>query len=167
MNYLRLFFITCLMTLGLCAAVNWFVDPYGMFWSPRVTGVNTHKIEAGKRSRTIKPERLAKLNPEIALIGNSRIEMGIAAESPHFGNTFVYNAGIPGIKLRRQYDLAREQIDNNPNLKSLIVSLDYLDFLYPQSAFLDTNSPLQKQSKTGWFDNAKERLKTRFALLLS
>lgn len=167
MNYLRLFFISCFLTLGLCAAINWFVDPYGMFWSPLVEGVNTHKVEAGKRAQTIKPERLAAVNPELALIGNSRIEMGIAAESPHFANTSVYNAGIPGIGLRKQYQLAQEQIDNNPNLKSLIISLDYLDFLYPQRSFSPENNPLNEETESNGLATLREAVKTRFALLLS
>lgn len=167
MNYLRLFFISCFLTLGLCALINWFVDPYGMFWSPLVEGVNTHKVEAGKRARTIKPERLATVNPELALIGNSRIEMGIAAESPHFANTSVYNAGIPGIGLRKQYQLAQEQIDSNPNLKSLIISLDYLDFLYPQRSFAPENNPLNEETESNWLATLREAVKTRFALLLS
>lgn len=168
MNYLKTYFLACIVTLMLFVGVNWLVDPFGMFWSPEVSGLNTLKTEAGKRSRTIKPYRLGAVAPATLLIGNSRIEMGIAAESTAFIYQPVYNAGIPGLELRRQMATALEQIANNDNLKHIIVSVDYLDYLYREAYFLENPVPAPITLKTpSALERSRTWLSDRIALLAS
>ena len=135
MAYLRYFLIFTLSIVTLVASTNWFIDPYGFFWSPQISNINAKKTQAVNRSRLVKPYRLDKTLPEILLIGNSRIEMGIPAESELFTSDNVYNAGIPGLRPELQWQMALNQIQTNPNLKKIFLSLDYTDFLIQDSAF--------------------------------
>lgn len=133
--YLKVFASVLILLWILVAATNWFIDPYGMFWSPAYEGINLHKPEAGEKSRTSKAYRLETLAPSVLLVGNSRIEMGIPAESPQFGEKVTYNYGLPGISLAAQIDGATRQIRRNANLSHIVFSLDYYDFVFPPEYF--------------------------------
>ena len=137
MNYLPTLALTFIVTLTLCGVFNWAVDPYAMFWSPQVEGINSNKTEAGKRVRHSKPFRVSRYAPEILLIGNSRVEMGLSPKSAQFAGARVYNLAMPGIGLKRQLSEAVRQIAGNPDLQRVIISLDYIDFLFDESASHD------------------------------
>ncbi|GAA0369731.1 hypothetical protein GCM10009092_37510 [Bowmanella denitrificans] len=47
----------------------------------------------------------------------------------------MFNLGMPGIGLERQFGEALKQIEENTQLESIIFSLDYLDFLYTREDF--------------------------------
>ncbi len=132
MKYLSVFVLTVILFLPTVAGLNWLVDPYGMYWSPQINNLNTLKPESGDRVRTTKPKRVSSVSPKTVLIGNSRIEMGLSAKSDIFDHQPVYNLGMPGIGLTQQLNNAARQIILNDNLKELIFSLDYLDFLYDE-----------------------------------
>jgi hypothetical protein len=130
MNYILKILLFTLLVLGIVGLINWFEDPYGMQWSPNIEGVNAQKTEAENRGRLIKPLRVAEVNPEILLVGNSRIEIGIPAESAAFAGKSVYNLGLPGVTIDIQLRGANTQIKDNPNLKHLILTLDFRNFLF-------------------------------------
>ena len=129
MNYIRTLLTTAIFTLAIAAGFNWFIDPYGMYWSPLIDGINTHKPEAGNRSRTSKPYVLSHLKPSTLIVGNSRVEMGLNPEHVLLAGK-AYNIGIPGLGISGQVQFALNEIQSNTNLEHLIISLDYLDFLH-------------------------------------
>lgn len=130
MNYIIKFFVFTLLLIALVGFINWFEDPYGMQWSPSIEGINAQKTEAENRGRLIKPMRVAEVNPEVLLVGNSRIEIGIPAESSAFAGKSVYNLGLPGVTLNIQLRGANSQLLDNPRLKHLILTLDFRNFLF-------------------------------------
>jgi hypothetical protein len=132
MKYIRTLLTTAIFTLAIAAGFNWFIDPYGMYWSPLVEGLNVKKPEAGNRSRTSKPYVLSKLKPTVLIVGNSRVEMGLNPEHLLFDKP-TYNIGIPGLGMSSQIDFALNEIESNANLEHIILSLDYLDFLHTQN----------------------------------
>ncbi|OFI34066.1 hypothetical protein BFC17_21190 [Alteromonas lipolytica] len=134
MKYIRHFVSAFILTILGIGGINWFIDPYGMHWSPKITGINKNKTEAGNRVRLTKQYVVDSLRPEVVIIGNSRVEIGLDPKSPMFNHWTVYNFGIPGASLKYQITNALQQIESNKNLQHLIVSLDYLDFLYKESA---------------------------------
>lgn len=115
-----------------------------MYWSPVVEGINKLKPESGNRVRFTKPYRVEDVKPQILLVGNSRIEMGLAAESDYFAKKSVYNLGMPGVGLQRQMQNAAQQIQDNPNLELVILSLDYLDFTYSKENWSDKLTEAQQ-----------------------
>lgn len=135
MRYLIVFTFTVVLFVSAIASFNWLIDPYGMYWSPQIENLNTLKPESGDRVRTTKPKRVLTVSPQTVLIGNSRIEMGVSSNSTLYDHKPIYNLGMPGIRLNRQMNSAARQIFVNNELKELIISLDYLDFVYDVSAF--------------------------------
>jgi hypothetical protein len=133
MNYIIKVFSFSILLLALVALINWFTDPYGMQWSPSLEGVNAQKTEAENRGRLIKPLRVAEVTPEILLVGNSRVEIGIPAESEAFAGKSVYNLGLPGVTIDIQLRNANTQLKTNPHLQRLILTLDFRNFLFNYS----------------------------------
>ncbi|WP_448547384.1 hypothetical protein [Thalassotalea fusca] len=129
MSYIKTLLTTALIIFGIVGITNWFIDPFAMYWSPTIEGINEIKPEAGNRSRIIKAYRVIETSPEVLLVGNSRIEMGLPHDSKHFASNSVYNQGLPGAKLHMQIDYAKDVIQNNSDLKEIIMSIDFLDFL--------------------------------------
>lgn len=129
MKYISHYFLSTTFVLGLIAVVNWYMDPFAMYWSPLHHSINEFKTEAGTRSRITKIHQVQRVSPEILLVGNSRIEMGISPRSPLFGDKTIYNQGMPGAHVIMQLDYAIDAIKTTPNIKQLFVSVDFLDFL--------------------------------------
>ena len=168
MNYLKTLFISCISALVLAAGFNWFVDPYAMYWSPLVDGLNQLKPEAGNRSRTSKPYVLSKITPNTVIVGNSRVEMGLNPSNALLKGS-AFNSALPGIGYNQQIASALHQIDTNPELKHIILSLDYLDFLYSPSElntnFTELNTVYkQRQSKSNLHTSSADIAKMLFSL---
>jgi hypothetical protein len=139
MKYIIKLITLCLLMLACVGLFNWFADPYGMQWSTTIAGFNKQKTEAGNRARIIKPIRVEKVNPEVLLVGNSRIEIGIRAESNSFTGNTVYNLGIPGAIINTQLSGANTQLLNNHNLQHLILSLDFRNFIFKYTSIKNLN----------------------------
>lgn len=129
MKYLSTYLFAALFFIALTAGFNWLTDPFGMYWSPSLVGINEIKPEAGNRSRITKAYRANVVKPHILLVGNSRVEMGLAPNHPLFNNQPAYNQGMPGASARMQYDYALNVIAVSPDLHTLIIGVDFLDFL--------------------------------------
>jgi len=71
-------------TLAIAAAVfalNLVVDPYGIFGSPRMLGINRDKVAAVDWSRLAKPYLLEKAQPGAVVFGTSPCDVGFDPES--------------------------------------------------------------------------------------
>ena len=128
MKYTVIFFSSFLFAITTIAGINWFIDPFGMYWSPTVSNINQQKTEAGTRVRLVKAYRPAMVNPTVLLVGNSRVEMGLNPQHPIFAGQTVYNQAMPGAGVAHQVKYALEVIEKNPDLKQIIMGLDILDF---------------------------------------
>lgn len=133
MKYITTYFASFFFLLFSIASFNWFIDPFGMFWSPQLENFNQLKPEAGSRSRITKAYQANNINPEVLIVGNSRVEMGLNPLSTYFSNTTVYNQGIPGAGLRMQIDYALNTIASSSNVQHIIIGLDFVDFLIDSS----------------------------------
>ena len=133
MSYLARLTLSFVLVIVTVSLANWYVDPYGMYWSDTWQGFNAKKPQSGKRVRVVKPYRVERVQPEILLVGNSRVEMGIDPLSPRFDGASVYSVAMPGVSVERQLTEASVQIANNPSLKQIYLSVDYLDFLYSEA----------------------------------
>ncbi|MFV0278429.1 MAG: hypothetical protein ACK5HY_14770 [Parahaliea sp.] len=135
MAYLtRLSLVTLLIIATLCGA-NWFVDPFGMYWSPVVAGLNQIKPASGDRVRVTKAYRASETRPEALIVGNSRAEMALYPGHPSFKGARVYNQAMPGAGIALQTNYARNTLSASPELAHIIMSVDYLDFLVPRAQF--------------------------------
>jgi len=108
-----------------------------MHWSPQVDGINQVKPEAGKRSRITKAYQANRVKPQILIVGNSRVEMGLDPKNKVFSGKTVYNQGMPGASIAMQVDYAIDAITKNDTINQLIVGVDFLDFLLSEQQVLN------------------------------
>jgi hypothetical protein len=54
------------------AAFNWLINPYDIFNSPEITGLNAYKSEVERHTRLSKVYQLESLKPEVILLASSR-----------------------------------------------------------------------------------------------
>ena len=129
MHYLRKLLVFIVGLFVLAGAVNAFIDPYGFYWSPTIEGFNARKTQADERVREVTPFRALDLQPDTLLIGSSRVQLGFAAESEVFGERKVFNLALPGSGLTENLKYALWHIRQNPNVRTLIIGVDYRYFL--------------------------------------
>ena len=96
-SFLKGFFVIAFgFTLGV-AGFNYFIDPYGIFQTPTIQGINQAKTEITKHERLYKKIRLSVEKPQAVLLGNSIVVNGFnPSEVYAFSQEKFYNAGIGG-----------------------------------------------------------------------
>jgi len=101
------------------------IDPYGVWQSnsgfPR-------KVAASDKVRQIKSYQGMRYSPEVLIVGNSRVEIGLPPEHPFYQGK-VYNLGLPGAGVLMQYDYAWHLIQTGNNIQQVLVAVDFVDFL--------------------------------------
>lgn len=129
-NFLWRWFLSCLVILCSVAGTNYFIDPYGLFGSPRMARINATKPAAGDRVRVVKPYEVDRVKPGALITGNSRPEMGLDPEHSCWQQVGrpVYNLATPGGGPYFQVRNAQHALANNP-IKAVVIGLDFLDFL--------------------------------------
>lgn len=178
MKYITTYFFSFAVILGSIACVNWLVDPFAMYWSAQSSMFNELKSEAGTRTRVTKAYQVRDIAPEILLVGNSRIEMGLSPNSSLFNNKKVYNQGMPGAHVVMQVDYAIDAIKTTPNIKQVFISIDFLDFLLTEQQLklplqeLDHSFRVNYDFRLRSFDgenqfNEVSRLKEKMSLIFS
>lgn len=133
--YVRIWAITAIVLLALTGVINFFVDPYGIFGTREIDGVNVRKPAATTRSRTVKPVRSEQYAAATIVLGNSRPEMGLDPDSPVWGDVQrpVYNLGIPGASLYLMMRYGQNALATG-SPKLVLWGLDFSDFLSSTTA---------------------------------
>lgn len=133
MNYLTRLALSIVFVFALVGGFNFLVDPYGFYWGPVLEGINQRKTQADERVREVTPYRAMALQPDTVLIGNSRVQLGIAAESAVLDGRQAYNLSLPGAGLGETLRHGLSQARYNANLRTMIIALDYRYFLHNYS----------------------------------
>ncbi len=125
----------CLLALAAAVvAVNYVVDPYEVFGSPRIAGINLLKPSAKNHAMLAKTYQVARAHPATVLIGSSSTHIGIDAADPAWPRAMqpIYNYGIPGgYDTSASLDTLREAIFLG-GVKNAIVFLDFQNFFVPE-----------------------------------
>ncbi len=150
MKYISTYFTSFAIVLFSIAIFNWFIDPFGMFWSPQVERINLVKPEAGKRSRITKAYQVNKIKPNILIVGNSRVEMGLNPKNKNFNGKVVYNQGMPGAGVAMQVDYAIDAMVNNNTIEQLFVGVDFLDFLLSEQQVANFKAKNNNRTQTSY-----------------
>ena len=111
--------------------INYTVDPYGVFGSPRVPGLNEYKVDISNYVRLSKKYNPLRVQHNALIVGNSRVEIGISPAQHCFHNAGmkVYNLGVPGASVQTQLAYALNIIHQQP-VNTVFLSLDYTDFTW-------------------------------------
>lgn len=88
-----------LLLLGCVAGVNLFVDPYRVFGSPDVPGLNAVKPDFVEHLRLTTPYAIERARPQALLLGTSRVGRGLSPAHRAFRGLRTYNAALPAVSL--------------------------------------------------------------------
>ena len=144
------FFLVALALL--VVAINIVIDPYLLFDTPRISGLNDRKPSAQTNDRKMKQYDAVRRPAHTLALGSSRIEIGFNPQSDSWRveDRPVYNLGLagsdPGVDARYlRHVIASQMPDNLP--KTLIIGLDFESFLYPPSpAGVQAENPTEASS---------------------
>lgn len=130
LSYVRLMLISSLVAILLASAINYIVDPYGVYRFIDREGFNSHKPKAGANSKLAKPYNVQRVMPKTLLLGNSRVEVGMDPKSAQWPQSSlpVYNMSLPGTGIDTTLESLRYAI-GVAKLDTIVVGLDFLDFL--------------------------------------
>lgn len=111
------------------SGVNWMIDPFYIFETPRISGLNAAKTGFFKHLRSMKPLVLqSKRNTiDTIILGSSRAEAGLDPEHPAWGSSKVYNLSIPApsmYELLRYYEFANQVQE----LRTVVLALDFSQY---------------------------------------
>lgn len=170
MNYIKHFTFYTALLIATIGAFNWFIDPYGMYWSPMFQGINERKTSASNRIRITKPYRVTQLKPQILIMGNSRVELGIDPNNELFANKTTYNLSLAGATFHSQIDHIYHAMHENKNLETILFGLDFFDFLVTETGNETDNTPTsyghRVYSAQGWPAYKKKQIEL-FSLIFS
>ena len=120
-----------LMLIGL---LNWLVNPYAIFDTPRFSNLNERKPAATTRAALSKTYAVEFIQPNTLILGNSRPEMGLDPTSACWAKQQqpVYSFTFPGSGTYPQVRALFHAAQITP-LKHLYWGIDFPDFLLPRS----------------------------------
>ena len=124
----NLMFLAMLFSFLLAVCIfNYFVDPYWIYQTARIEGVNKNKPVFEKHIRLSRAHVVNKLKPSGIILGTSRAEFGIDPNHSGWETNNVYNSSIPAATL---YELMRyfEHAIAIGSLSQAVISLDFLIF---------------------------------------
>jgi len=98
-HYLRLVALFGLTLVALLAAFNLFVDPYGNFDVPRISGVNARALGFNRQPLLAKSLAISRVQPASIILGNSRPESAYDPAHPGFAARPTYNLAVGGAGL--------------------------------------------------------------------
>jgi hypothetical protein len=132
-------------------ALNWLVDPYAVFGTRRLAGLNQYKIDINNFTRLSKRYQARQAQYSALIVGNSRVELGINPAHACFRDQGwrVYNMGLPGAGIRTQVEYALNIMHQQP-VERVFFSLDFTDFIAASPLLIDTGPAL--------FDEQRNRL---------
>ncbi len=136
-------FLSLILSMFTCFAINYIVDTYGLFNSPTFSKFNQIKPYKNSQIRLSKLLDIKRTNPDIIVLGSSRVMSGI-----EFNNTNVlnsrnsYNLGLPGAYMDELMYYVKYIINhNNKKPQKIIIGLDFFMFNeneldYAQKSFI-------------------------------
>ena len=113
------------------ASLNYAIDPYNIFRSLTLQGINALKPRPDVMLGDIKLIVGTRFHPTALILGNSRADVGFDPTHPAFGKRHLraYNAAVPGSGL--DYSLeAFQRLGNTAEIEFAIIGVDFLDFLH-------------------------------------
>ena len=130
-----------LTVLGLALAsigLSIFADPYRLFGTPDIDGINLLKPRIYERSVMAKVYAIDRLHPRGVLLGNSRVEIGLDPSTPEWPAQArpAFNGALSGTGMFWASRMFQESVAVSPP-SLILVGLDFADFLHDHSGRSD------------------------------
>ncbi|MGK7888104.1 MAG: hypothetical protein AB4042_02140, partial [Leptolyngbyaceae cyanobacterium] len=117
-----------LWVLGI-AGFNAVIDPYGLFGSPNIDGLNQLKPKQFGQVRVFKAADIIHQQPTVVLLGTSRADIGLDPSHPQLDSVGpAYNLGLLGANMHEVRQYFDHAIANQPDLKVAVIGLDFFMF---------------------------------------
>src|SRR5215467_2780882 len=126
-RYLRLVALFCVALVALLAASNFFIDPYGNFDVPRITGVNGRALGFNRQPLLAKSLAISRVQPAGIILGNSRPESAYDPAHPGFAARPTYNLAVGGAGLGQIRRYFLEALATG-RLKQVLLATDFSMF---------------------------------------
>ena len=125
-SYVLIFLACCASVIGAVAGLNYLVDPYLIHqWNS--AQVQRLRATQEKLSAWSKTYAVARYQPEVLYLGNSRTELGLPAQWPAFAGKTVFNGALSGASLADAILMARHASNLRP-LDTVVWGLDAPSF---------------------------------------
>jgi hypothetical protein len=113
--------------MAMICTLNFVVNPFGIYAPPVIKGFNDYYPASNAFPRLHKIESVKKIKPDVVIIGSSRADSGMNPTPEFFGDTKVYNLGLPASTIYEQRRLLEFAQMVHP-LKQVIITLDFFTF---------------------------------------
>jgi hypothetical protein len=129
-RFCLIWLISLLATIGLAGLINYEIDPYDVYGSARMPGVNQFKAQAKNHMMLAKSYQVNRVRPTTVLLGSSRVLIGLDAQSASWPAYMcpVYNFGVPGSSSTSQFESLQETYWTG-HLKYVVAVLDFENFV--------------------------------------
>ena len=168
-SYIKTFSIITILLLGVTAAINLVIDPFGLFHlGNRIS--NADKPEFYKHLRMAKAHNIRQLKPDGIILGTSRGEFGIDPEHPGWKATKRYNLALSSANIYEALRYLQHAHAVNP-LNEVVIGLDFFMFNANKDVESDFSESRLKSPtsliSTGWYRDLLRSLFTFDALSAS
>ena len=126
-RFLRRLGVAVLALVASTAAINWLVDPYGVFVPPRIAGLNAIKPAFVEHLRLTIPYAIERLRPDGLILGTSRAGRGFSTTHPSWHGLKVYNSALPAASIYEMRRLLQHAHAVHP-LQRVVLGLDHRVF---------------------------------------
>ena len=126
--FIKCFFLSSIVGLSLIVLLNYLVDPYDIFSSKPIDGLNHPKSHDNTRRAVAM--RIIKYKPKTIVLGTSRVAGGFSHNDlrEYSNNDSFLNAGILGVDFHEIYTYFKHAIHVQPDLKTVILGIDLFSF---------------------------------------
>lgn len=130
-RYLTWMLSTLVAVIALCGALNVFIDPLGVFGSPRIAGINERKPYLDHHRELARWKAAKRICPSAGIFGNSRAEIGFDPEHPAFRDRGLeaFNHAIPGTGISTGHRQLKWLYGAGCTPRVVIVGVEFFDFL--------------------------------------
>ncbi|MBL1264992.1 hypothetical protein [Candidatus Methylomicrobium oryzae] len=151
-SYIKKLLFLIIFLLVLTAIINISVDPFELFGSPKIEGFNRLKPEYAKHVRMIKAHQVRIRQPEVLVIGSSRVDLGLDPDHPALMQTDVgaYNLALSSANI---YEILRyiQHAHAVKPLKQVVIGLDFFMFNVNKSNEPDFDELRLISNNRGWY----------------
>ena len=109
------------------AALVVLVDPYYVFGTPNIPGINVVRPFYENHVPAVKPYQVRQIKPDAVILGSSRAEVALDPQHPGWAGKNVFNFGLPSAT-SYEVMLAFLHAQSSGSLKQAVVGLDFFGF---------------------------------------
>ena len=129
-RFAAIFAATAMAGVAAAASINWLMDPYGIFGSATLPGLNALKPRPDVMVAEIKYILGKRTRPTALIVGDSRAEIGFDPENEVFQGRGLraFNAAVPGAPIEYAATTVARFLTFG-DIRVVVVGLEFLDFL--------------------------------------